>query len=109
MKRLFTLVFAMAVFLTACATTPKIDWQSRVGSYTYDQSVLDFGPPDKYAKLADGTQVAEWLLSRGRNGGYTTYAGRGLIYYNDLSSPDYYLRLTFDPSGKLQSFKKYAK
>lgn len=104
MKKLFVLVFAMAMFLTGCASAPKIDWQSRVGNYTYDQAVLDFGPPDKYAKLGDGSQVAEWLTSRGRTGGYTTYIGRGMVYYNDASSPDYFLQLTFDPSGMLQTY-----
>ncbi|HEY6228804.1 MAG TPA: hypothetical protein VI282_16920 [Verrucomicrobiae bacterium] len=109
MKKLIALVFGIAVLVAGCATAPKIDWQSRVGNYTYDQAVLDFGPPDKYAKLGDGTQVAEWLTSRGRSSGYSSYIGRGLVYYNDASSPDYYLRLSFDPSGRLQSYKKYAK
>jgi hypothetical protein len=109
MKKLVFSLCGVAMLLTACATGPKIDWQSRVGNYTYDQAVMDFGPPDKYAKLGDGSQVAEWLTSRGRTGGYTSYVGRGMVYYNDVSSPDYYLRLSFDPSGRLQSHKKYAK
>ena len=109
MKKLIALVLGIAVFLTACATGPKIDWQSRVGNYTYDQAVLDFGPPDKYAKLGDGTQVAEWLTWRGRSSGYSSYVGRGMVYYSDSSAPDYYMRLSFDPSGRLQSYKKYAK
>jgi hypothetical protein len=109
MKRLIALFIGIAMFLAACATGPKIDWQSRVGSYTYDQAVLDFGPPDKYAKLGDGTQVAEWLTWRGRGSGYSTYIGRGMVYYSDSSAPDYYMRLSFDPSGRLQSYKKYAK
>ena len=109
MKRLVVIAFSLALFLTACATT-KSDWQSRIGNYTYDQTVLELGPPDKQAVLQDGTNVSEWLTSRGRSyGGYTTYAGRGLVYVNNDYAPDYYLRLTFDPSGKLQSFKKYAK
>jgi hypothetical protein len=109
MKKLIALVFGVVLLVAGCASAPKIDWQSRVGSYTYDQAVLDFGPPDKYAKLGDGTQVAEWLTSRGRTGGYSSYVGRGLVYYSDAYSPDYYLRLSFDPSGRLQSYKKYAK
>ena len=109
MKKLIALVFGIAVLVAGCATTPKIDWQSRVGNYTYDQAVLDFGPPDKYAKLGDGTQVAEWLTSRGRSSGYSSYVGRNSVYYSDASSPDYYLRLSFDASGRLQSYKKYAK
>jgi hypothetical protein len=110
MKILTTLCLGLALLLTACSTTPKIDWQSRVGAYTFDQAVLDYGPPDKHARLADGTQVAEWLTYRGRSsGGFATYLGRGVVHLTDTSSPDYFLRLTFDPSGRLQSFKKYAK
>jgi hypothetical protein len=109
MKKLTTLAFSLALFLTACATN-KVDWQSRVGNYSYDQAVLEFGPPDKEATLQDGTRVSEWLTSRGRSqGGFATYMGRGLVHVSNDISPDYYLRLTFDPSGKLQSFRKYAK
>jgi hypothetical protein len=111
MKRVFAFCIGMALLLSACATGPKIDWQSRVGNYTYDQAVLELGPPDKQARLADGTQVAEWLTHRGRStGGYASAPMRGgLVYYSDYPQPDYYLRLTFDPAGKLQTFTKYTK
>ena len=45
--------------LTGCATRNKIDWSARVGNYTFDQTVLELGPPDKQTKLSDGTVVAE--------------------------------------------------
>jgi len=61
----------LAVF--GCQTTPKIDWAGRIGNYTHDQAVLDFGPPDRYAKLADNTVVAEWLTRRGRSQVYVNY------------------------------------
>ena len=67
------------------------------------------GPPDNDATLKDGTRVSEWMTSRGRYGS-TWMGGRRWGYMmTDPGSPDYYLRLTFDPTGKLQSFKKYAK
>ena len=110
MKKLFVMVAFLAVFLTACATGPKMDWQSRVGNYTYDQAVLELGPPDKEAQITDGTRVAEWLTYRGRSGGaWITHTRRGWVQSLDSSSPDYYLRLTFEPNGKLQSWKKYVK
>jgi hypothetical protein len=78
MKKITILAFSFALLLTACATN-KVDWQSRVGNYSYDQAVLEFGPPDKEATLQNGTRVSEWLTSRGRsNGGFATYMGRGL-------------------------------
>ena len=109
MKKLLTFVFGIALLLSACATN-KIDWQSRVGSYTYDDAVTEFGPPDKEATLTTGTKVAEWMTWKGRTQyGHTSYLGHGIVDYTASNSPDYYLRLTFDSSGKLQSFKKYAK
>ncbi|MBI3850578.1 MAG: hypothetical protein HY298_09965 [Verrucomicrobia bacterium] len=112
----------LLVFLAGCATSPKVDWAARVGTYTYDQAVTDLGPPDKSAKLTDGTTVAEWLTARGYGGysgmdfGYGGYYGRwpyyyyGPVYhYYDSPTPDYYLRLTFGPDGKLKDWKRLRK
>ena len=111
---------ALAALLSACSTT-KIDWNSRVGVYTYDQAVVDLGPPDKSAKLSDGTVVADWLTRRGRSGGtvgmhygpayYPRYYGYYPVapYDYDPPSPDYFLRLTFGPDGKLQTWKKFVR
>ena len=116
----------LAAVLTGCATTPKIDWAGRVGSYTYDQAVTDLGPPDKSARLSDGTTVAEWLTQRGYSGGYTgfdygfgygPYCGRWPYYYSppifhhyyEPPSPDYFLRLIFGPDGKLKDWKRVRK
>src|SRR5258708_37535124 len=63
-----SVILALLGFLFAgCKSTPKIDWNSRVGTYTYDQAVSDLGPPDKSAKLSDGKTVAEWI-TRGSGG-----------------------------------------
>lgn len=90
-----------------------------MGSYTYDQAVLEFGPPDKYARLEDGTRVAEWLTRRGY--GYTSYP-YGYTFYpwyygpfygpgfvETYASPNYFLRLTFGPDGHLRAWKKFSK
>ena len=109
MQKILALTIGLALFLTACATN-KVDWQSRVGNYTYDQAVLEFGPPDKQATLQDGTRVAEWLTSRSRaRPGMATYLGGGVVHVSNDDGPDYFLRLTFAPSGQLQTFRKYAK
>src|SRR5689334_1590444 len=107
----------LAGLLAGCATQ-KIDWTARVGAYTMDQAIVDFGPPDKQAKLEDGTTVAEWLTRRGYHSTYVSapfYYHRcwpgfyGPIYpaYYDSYSPDYFLRLTFGPDGKLRAWKKF--
>jgi hypothetical protein len=111
-----TLVVALTALLSGCATS-KIDWNARVGNYTFDQAVLELGPPDKQAKLTDGTVVAEWLTRLGYRqvyaaGGY--YGGwapgcYGPFYpgYIDAYYPSCFLRLTFSPEGRLLSWKKF--
>ena len=111
----FLTAVLMVIILTGCAT-PKIDWSSRVGNYTFDQAVLELGPPDKQAKLEDGTLIAEWLTRRGYAYsspvfGYSPWSYYGAYYpaYVESHTPDYFLRLTFGPDGKLKSWKKLAR
>jgi hypothetical protein len=114
MTRIFLTVL-VAILFAGCATTPKIDWQARVGVYTYDQAVMDFGPPDKSAKLADGTSVADWVTDRGyiyTTSDYSPFYTPGFIgptttYVNRV--PDAALRLSFSADGKLKTWKKFYK
>ena len=106
----------LCALFTGCATTPKIDWNARIGNYTYDQTVMELGPPDCVAPLTDGTRVGEWLTARGYSHGYITdlgphfyrsYAyGPSALYYSDAPAPDRFIRLIFAPDGKLVSWKK---
>jgi hypothetical protein len=104
--------------LVGCAT--KTDWNSRIGLYTYDQAVSELGPPDKSAKLTDGSTVAEWFTYR--SAGYSQvhvmgaypYRRRGAFYYGPatvVTEPGYerFLRLTFDPEGRLTAWKNVTK
>ncbi len=106
---------ALSLGLLAGCATNKIDWAARVGTYTLDQAVLDFGPPDKQAKLTDGATVSEWLTRRGSNYLYGSparfpyYGYSGFSTYVETSAPDSFLRLTFDPEGKLKAWKKLAR
>ena len=113
------LVCAGLLFAGAgCASHPSVDWNSRIGNYTFDQAVVELGPPDKQAKLEDRSVVAEWLTQRGYAYsvasypyGYPWHPWYGPVYpaYGSWYSPDYYLRLVFDPDGKLKSWKKFAR
>jgi hypothetical protein len=106
----------LLLFTSGCATQ-KIDWNARVGNYTYDQAVVDLGPPDKYARLSDGGTVAEWLTHRGYSYAYPAYGypyspwyyGPYYPPYVSSSTPDYFIRLTFGPDGLLTSWKKLYK
>ena len=109
-------IVLLALCLAGCATAPKVDWSSRVGSFSYDQAILELGPPDRSATLTDGTRVVEWLTWRGSSQGYVTtfgphYShpylyGPPAVFYSEPPSPDRFLRLTFGPDGKLVSWQR---
>ena len=107
----------LALLVTGCKTAPKVDWNSRVGNYTYDQAVAELGPPDKQAKLSDGATVAEWITHRSGGGGmsigigggsYGSHGGMGVGVSQSVGSggSDQVLRLVFGPDGKLTSGPK---
>ena len=111
--------FLLAVFLlclglaTGCASKPKIDWDSRVGSYTHDEAVLDLGPPDKTGQLSDGSTVAEWYtVKKSRvsfSFGVGSYGSHGGVGVGQTVSPGpgvTVLRLTFGPDGKLLAWRR---
>ena len=111
-------IVILGLWLAGCATR-RVDWSTRVGSYTFDQAIYEIGPPDKQAKLTDGTLVAEWLTHRGHqelspigayhyHGPYRSYYPYPPVYVNGYS-PDYYLRLTFGPDGRLTAWKNYSR
>jgi hypothetical protein len=112
----------LLALLVGC-TSSKTLWNSRIGVYTFDQAVAEWGPPDKAATLTDGTMVAEWITQRGSPGGFSApyyayppiyhrhhhyYWGPPLYYY-DPPSPDFSLRLTFDPEGRLRAWQRVAR
>jgi len=101
-------LLCLALWLAGCATN-RVDWQARVGHYTYEQAVTDMGPPDKEAKLADGTIIGEWLLNRGYTYVYGTPGPYGPFYGGSASAytaPSQFLRLTFGPDRQLAAWKK---
>lgn len=98
---------------TGCKSTPKIDWNSRVGNYTYDQAVAELGPPDKSAKLSDGKTVADWIrhsgggVSFGLGTGYSSgNTGMGVGQSVGTGFSDKVLRLVFGSDNKLVSWSK---
>jgi uncharacterized membrane protein YedE/YeeE len=109
------LLAMLGLIVAGCTSTPPVDWNSRIGNYTFDQAVAELGPPDKTAKLSDGKTVADWIkhshgggVSFGMGTGF--YSGGGTAVGTGVSTssgyPDKVLRLTFGPDGKLLEFKK---
>jgi hypothetical protein len=110
---LLAMLLVVAAILAGCKTTPPIDWNSRVGNYTYDQAVTELGPPDKQAKLSDGKMVAEWITHRNGGsgfgvglGGFSGGMGVGVSQSVGSSYPDRILTLTFGTDNKLVSAGK---
>jgi hypothetical protein len=103
-------IFLLILFLlTGCATN-KIDWNARVGSYTYDNAIIELGVPDRTATLTDGTTVAEWLQYRGQGVGTVYYYPHSRLGTYDISRfPDRYLRLVFGPDQKLVRSETFAR
>jgi len=104
----------LAALALAGCVTQTIDWSARVGNYTYDQAVTELGPPDKSAKLTDGTVVADWLTHRAQTivAPEPYFAPPG-CYFGPLTPmrtetcvPARYLRLTFGADGKLKTWKE---
>ena len=106
-------LLAAGIIVFAGCATQRVDWSSRVGTYTFDQAVVELGPPDKQQKLTVGRNVAEWI-SRTGTGGVTTAVGTG--FYNGgggvsflQTSPSFYeskLRLTFGTNHVLSAWSR---
>jgi len=109
-----SMMLAVLSFVFAgCKTTPKVDWNSRVGNYTYDQAVAELGPPDKTATLSDGRTVADWITHRSGGSGlsigtgfFGSHTGVGVSQSVGSGYSDLVLRLTFGPENKLVSWSK---
>ena len=107
----------LAAALAGCVTAPRIDWTSRVGNFTYDQALMESGPPDRTAKLSDGTVVAEWqerpeqvvVAPEPYFAPPGCYFGPFTPMYSETRFPPLYLHLTFAPDGRLEQFKEIAR
>ena len=108
MRHMFALL-TLLLLGAGCATT-RPDWEHRIGTYTYDDAVLELGVPDRQAELSDGTLVAEWLRRRGGTYGAITYFPRSRFQSYDLNRfPDRFLRLVFAPDRRLQRVEHTAR
>ena len=110
---LLTVVALVAAFIAGCQTAKPVDWNSRIGIYTFDQAVTELGPPDKQARLSDGKTVAEWITHRNGGSGFSVgtgfYGGGvgvGMSHSVGQGYSDKVLNLTFDADNKLATWSK---
>ena len=105
------IAFASAL-LAGCATTPPVDWNSRVGNYTYFQAVTDLGPPARQSSLSDGKTVCKWFIQSvigpRFNSGMSYYGNTGFAPSQSAASchSDQMLQLTFDTNNTLTAWSK---
>jgi hypothetical protein len=98
------------IFLLAGCATNKIDWNTRIARYSYDDAVTELGVPDRTATLTDGTTIAEWLSARGpAYGSSHGYWRSGAMTYDVHQFPDQYLRLVFGPDKQLVRAENFAR
>jgi hypothetical protein len=117
------LLVLIAATWFGCSSTPgsRIDWNSRIGNYTYNQAVQELGPPDTSKKLADQSIVAEWLIKRTSTNDYvsteTSFGPTAARYWFGATDQRHtiypalndFLRLTFDSQGRLLAWKKLSR
>jgi hypothetical protein len=107
----FLAAVLLAVGITGCVTH-RINWAGRIGNYSFDQAIVDMGPPDKQAKLSDGRVVAEWITRY--HGGGTVMLGGGFysrpggLGFVETTPSDYEskLRLTFSTNNVLAGWSR---
>jgi hypothetical protein len=107
-------VLLLAITLvTGCATTKPVDWNSRVGHYTYNQAISEFGLPNRQTKLSDGKVESKWFVQPPAgprfNSGMAHYGsnhGFGAGQASGSGLNNQMLQLTFDPNGKLIAWSK---
>jgi len=61
MRRLLPCLLLAAALLAGCGWfSDGIDWQTRVGSYSYDNAVKDYGEPQACQEYIDGGMSCTW-------------------------------------------------
>jgi hypothetical protein len=117
----FTLLLCLLAILLAglsasgCKTKSKVNWETRLGAYTFDQAVAELGPPDKTATLTDGRKICDWIERAKGGGGVSFGVGTGFssggvgvgVGQSIGSGPrDPVLRLTFNKDNVLVDWSR---
>ena len=118
--RLAAALIAVSTLSAGCASHPKVDanldWNSRIGAYTYEAAVTELGKPEVYAESREG-RSAEWIIKRSPRlsfgfgigqGVYSSHSAVGVGVGTSVSPPPHgeYLRLKFGLDNKLTEWTK---
>ena len=107
------LVAVMVAVLTGCSTTKPVDWDSRIGTYTYEDALADLGQPSQVTNLDGSVKSVEWITARGFDNAKDSMPpvySRGEVVTPEetygYEAPNKVLRLMFAPDGKLIDWKR---
>lgn len=103
----------LLILSSGCSSTKDL-WNARIDNYSYDEAVIEMGPPDREATLQDGTRICEWRTAKGSSYGYSygssawPYNSGPWIFQNQVvrESLDFFIRLTFSKEGQLKNWEK---
>ena len=101
-----------------CQALQQVDWDGRIGRFSYEQAVAELGRPVEETKLSGGMRWAEWITNSGDSMG-RALAGAGnkrrsmsvvLLEPTEIQRlRDRYLRLIFDKAGRLVAWENGTK
>jgi hypothetical protein len=101
-----------------CQALQQVDWDGRIGLFSYEQAVAELGRQTEEAKLPGGMRRVEWITNSGSSMG-RALAGAGYQRRSMSVVPlepteihrlrDRFLRLTFDKAGRLIAWENGTK
>ena len=107
-------VCGVAALLLLGCSTPAINWDERVGVYTWDDAITELGEPTRVTDEEGGVKTAEWVTQR--TSPSPTSGPDPVPYFRGettdpeqspgRSAPPLVLRLSFSPDGKLFSWER---
>jgi len=109
--RLFLIL--LILLAGSCVYGPRVtvedsEWGARMGKYTYQDALAELGEPQMIGESSEG-KIAEWVLRQRMpfSIGFGL-GGAGVGVGTSVSPPPSgeYLRLRFDPDGKLAEWTK---
>ncbi len=102
-------LFLVIAFIIGCAPTAPVDWNSRVGHYTYAQALNELGAPNRQVRLSNGATEFKWFLQPNGGTGMPNNGmnnGFGVGQNINPGFSDRYLQLTFDAKGVLTDWSR---
>lgn len=90
-----------------CKSPDSVNWDRRVGIFTYADAVAELGEPVQKATLSDGTTLGQWIARKKATRTHKILYG-GWIE-DEADSLDQLLTLSFDKSNVLRAWKMVYK